>query len=207
MICIMFFDLWSFQQICLHVMVIHIFVCIILQMSRQIADCEEPGLNVDLRRHHGDNDQFKVFLEETEKYLTEYIGTPVHERRHSESLYLAKPISMKDLHQRIQERVPPSTPVPSVKWLRYQFQPRHPNTCRWEGPSLSSMWGLHRAFGAKALVIKIKCSFENYWIVHCLSFFIYIFQLNCYFSFFLKKMEPQDFKKTNFDCYLKLKCS
>ena len=196
-------------------MVIHIFFFgIILQMSRQIAarvrNDEKvilPWKFMTLRnekpRHHGDNDQFKVFFEETEKYLTEDIGTPVHERRHSESPYLAKAISMKDLHQRIQERVPPSTPVPSVKWLRYQFQPR----CRWEGPSLSSMWGLHRAFGAKALVSKIKCSFENYWIVHCLSFFIYIFQLNCYFSFFLKKMEPQDLKKTNFDCYLKLKCS
>ena len=58
---------------CLHVMVIHIFFGIILQMSRQIAarvrNDEKvilPWKFMTLRnekpRHHGDNDQFKVFL-------------------------------------------------------------------------------------------------------------------------------------------------
>ena len=92
--------------------------------------CEEPGINVDLRCQEKTttSDTFELFFKETEKHLSEDVGTPVHERRHSESLYLAKAISMKDLLRQVQAKLPSGTPTPSVKWLRYQFQPRHPNT-------------------------------------------------------------------------------
>ena len=48
-------------------------------------------------------------------------------------LYLAKAVSIKDLHKRVAERVPQGTAIPSVKWLRYQFQPINPraNTAKY----------------------------------------------------------------------------
>ena len=90
---------------------------------------EEPGINVDLRTQpkEKDSDAFECFFKETERYLQEEVGTPVQERRHTESLYLAKAISFNDLHKRICDRVPEGTPIPSKQWLRYQFQPKHPN--------------------------------------------------------------------------------
>ena len=98
-------------------------------------ECEDAAILVDLRNQPPENqtDTFKDFFAETEKYLSEEIGVACHERRHGEQLYLAKAVSIKDLHQRIKERVPPGTNVPSVKWLRYQFQPINPkaNTAKY----------------------------------------------------------------------------
>ena len=97
--------------------------------------CEDAGILVDLRNQSPEKkkDTFKEFFSETERYLAEDIGVACHERRHGEQLYLAKAVSIKDLHERIKERVPPGTNVPSVKWLRYQFQPINPraNTAKY----------------------------------------------------------------------------
>ncbi|XP_064646150.1 uncharacterized protein LOC135499336 [Lineus longissimus] len=86
---------------------------------------EDAGIMVDLRHQGPENrpDTFREFFEATEKYLAEDIGVACQERRHGEQLYLAKAVSLKDLHQRVKERVPADTNIPSVKWLRYQFQP------------------------------------------------------------------------------------
>lgn len=96
---------------------------------------EDASILVDLRHLPPDKkqDTFKVFFAETEKYLSEEVGVAVQERRHGEELYLAKAVSLKDLHQRIKERVPDDTAIPSVKWLRYQFQPLNPraNTAKY----------------------------------------------------------------------------
>jgi hypothetical protein len=83
----------------------------------------DAGILVNLRHQSPDKkvDTFKVFFEATEKYLAEDIGVACHERRHGQQLYIAKAISMKNLHQRVKERVPEGTNIPSVKWLRYQF--------------------------------------------------------------------------------------
>ena len=59
-------------------------------------------------------------------YLQEDIGVACHDRRHTEQLYVAKAVSFHDLHTIIESRVPEGTKIPSVKWLRYQFQPLNP---------------------------------------------------------------------------------
>jgi hypothetical protein len=89
---------------------------------------EDPGILVDLRHTSPDNkkDSFRPFFQECEKYLSEDVGVAVQERRHGEMLYLAKAISIKDLHMRVKERMPNDAKIPSVKWLRYQFQPMNP---------------------------------------------------------------------------------
>jgi len=89
----------------------------------------DEAIMVDLRQQNtGSKDsRFEEFFKETEKYLKEEVGVAVHERRHTQELYLAKAVSFRDLHARVKERVPEGTPAPSVKWLRYQFQPLNPN--------------------------------------------------------------------------------
>ena len=86
---------------------------------------EDPDIIVNLRHLLPDKkkDSFRDFFTETERYLSEDIVVAVQERRHGQQLYLAKAVSLKDLHQRVSERVPPGTNIPSVKWMRYQFQP------------------------------------------------------------------------------------
>ena len=93
----------------------------------EALSCEDPSIVYDLRHSSktGETDRFKVFFAETEKYLNDDVA--VHERRHNQQLYLAKATSVRDLHTRVKERVPEGTPVPSMKWLSYQFQPINPH--------------------------------------------------------------------------------
>lgn len=97
--------------------------------------CEDTEIMVNLRHQSPDTkkDTFRVFYETTERYLAEDIGVACQERRHGEQLYLAKAVSLKDLHQHVKDRVPADTKIPSVKWLRYQFQPINPlaNTAKY----------------------------------------------------------------------------
>ncbi|XP_028416153.1 uncharacterized protein LOC114539744 [Dendronephthya gigantea] len=90
---------------------------------------EDAGIIVDLRNVSPERkkDTFAQFFQETERYLSEDVGVTVNDRRHGEQLYLAKALSFTDLHKRVAERLPEGTPTPSVKWLRYQFQPLNPN--------------------------------------------------------------------------------
>lgn len=101
---------------------------------------EDPGIVVDLRHlpPNKKQDSFREFFAETERYLSEDIGVAVQERRHGQQLYLAKAVSLKDLHQRVRERVPPGSKIPSVKWMRYQFQPVNPraNTAKYYKESM-----------------------------------------------------------------------
>lgn len=94
----------------------------------------DPSIMVDLRHQSKEKEsQFEVFFKATENYLKEDVGIACHERRHNEELYLAKAVSFRDLHDRIKSKVPEGTPVPSIKWLRYQFQPINPfaNTAKY----------------------------------------------------------------------------
>lgn len=90
---------------------------------------EDSGILVDLRNQSPSTkkDKFAAFFEAAERYLSNDVGVACHDRRHGEQLYLAKAISFADLHKRVKELVPEGTAIPSVKWLRYQFQPIHPN--------------------------------------------------------------------------------
>ncbi|KAJ8043646.1 hypothetical protein HOLleu_10835 [Holothuria leucospilota] len=61
--------------------------------------CEDTEIMVN--RHQSPDkkkETFSVFFEATEKYLAEDIGVACQERRHGEQLYLAKAVSLKDLH-------------------------------------------------------------------------------------------------------------
>lgn len=90
--------------------------------------CEDTDILVDLRNQppKTTSDKFKLFFEETERYLSNDVGVACHDRRHGEQLYLAKAVSFSDLRRRVKELVPEGTEIPSVKWLRYQFQPLNP---------------------------------------------------------------------------------
>ena len=92
---------------------------------------EDPSIVVDLRYFPPSKkqDSFREFFAETERYLSEEIGVAVQERRNGQQLYLAKAVSLKDVHQMVTERVPPGRKIPSVKWLRCQFQPVNPRAC------------------------------------------------------------------------------
>ena len=70
--------------------------------------CEEPDILADLRHQPKErkSDTFTAFFKEAEKYLAEDVGVACQERRHGEQLYLAKAVSIRDLHDRVKERVP-----------------------------------------------------------------------------------------------------
>ena len=91
--------------------------------------CEDASILVDLRHQSPDvkKDSFSVFFEATDKFLKNDVGVACHDRRHGEQLYLAKAVSFRDLHRQVKEIVPQGTKIPSVKWLRYQFQPINPH--------------------------------------------------------------------------------
>jgi hypothetical protein len=99
---------------------------------------EDLGIVVNLRHLPPEKDSCRGFFGETERYLLEEIGVAVQERRQGQQLYLAKAISLKYLHQRVTERVPPGTIIPSVKWMCYQFQPLNPraNTAKYYKASM-----------------------------------------------------------------------
>jgi hypothetical protein len=69
--------------------------------------CEEPDILADLRHQPKErkSDTFTAFFKEAEKYLAEDVGVACQERRYGEQLYLAKAVSIRDLHDRIKERV------------------------------------------------------------------------------------------------------
>ena len=77
---------------------------------------EDAGILVDLR-HQGGNkkgDTFSAFFKATEEYLAEDVGVACQERRHGKQLYLAKSVSVKYLYQRVKERLPADTKIPSI---------------------------------------------------------------------------------------------
>ena len=97
---------------------------------KEALNSEDPGILVDLRQQPPDHkkDTYKVFFDAAASYIQEDVGVAVQERRHGNQLYLAKAVSFKALHKTIKGRVPEGTPIPSIKWLRYQAQPRYPNS-------------------------------------------------------------------------------
>lgn len=88
---------------------------------------EDDEIVADLR-HFNENtsNKFEVFFKAVETYLAD--KTAVQERRHTDITYLAKAISFRDLHSQVAKLVPEGTAIPSIQWLKYQFQPRHPRT-------------------------------------------------------------------------------
>ncbi|KAK3084947.1 hypothetical protein FSP39_021903 [Pinctada imbricata] len=88
---------------------------------------DDTDLLLDLRTLNGNNTdtKFGEFFNEMGKYFEEKIMA-VQERRHSDELYLPLSISVEDLREQIQKRVPQGTAIPSYETIRLQFMPHNP---------------------------------------------------------------------------------
>ncbi|KAK3095270.1 hypothetical protein FSP39_012504 [Pinctada imbricata] len=88
---------------------------------------DDTDLLFDLRTLNGNNTdtKFGEFFNEMGKYFEEKIMA-VQERRHSDELYLPLSISVEDLREQIQKRVPQGTAIPSSETIRLQFMPHNP---------------------------------------------------------------------------------
>lgn len=105
------------------------------QRIRIILELGDPEIVMDLRQNKGfKGTSFDEFWNEMECYFEENLLS-VHERRHSDILYLPSFISVRDLRETIIERLevcrnefPLSTNclVPSDRWISYQFCPKNP---------------------------------------------------------------------------------
>ena len=95
----------------------------------------DPEFLVDLRVNNaGRPEQYEVFLEECQKYISEEVETAVDDRRHDAAdvngdivTHLAAFLSVRDLYDQFAKRVPEGTPLPSKQWLRLQFWPQRKN--------------------------------------------------------------------------------
>ena len=92
-------------------------------------EMEEPGLVYDLRQiYSGRASQYDTFWERAKEFLEEDVGTAVDDRRHSQTVHLAKAISVRDLREQVMSRCPVGTPLPSEEYVRLQFLPTRKNT-------------------------------------------------------------------------------
>ena len=76
----------------------------------QILDEQDTDLIWDLRKgHSGRPEQFSVFLEQCQKYITSSVDTAVDERRHDAVqgedviTHLATALSVRDLHDKVKQ--------------------------------------------------------------------------------------------------------
>ena len=82
-----------------------------------------PGYTTDVLDYFGERQsQFEVFWQKAKEFL-EDVGTAVDDRTHSTVIYVAKAISVRDLCEKVVERCPPDTPIPSDEWICLQFSP------------------------------------------------------------------------------------
>ena len=101
------------------------------RITQAIMELEDPEIILDLRKNNGKvGSSYDDFWEELQHYLDEII-TPVNERRHGNTMYLPIAISIRDLRERICDRLakkfPNDTkPTPSDEWIRLQFWPKNP---------------------------------------------------------------------------------
>ena len=93
---------------------------------RQIIELEDPDIIADLRTLNSTTSQAKFdrFWSECEAVLNEEVGVAVDDRRHSEGTHLATAISIRDLWERVKQRLPADTAIPSQEWLRLHFWPK-----------------------------------------------------------------------------------
>ena len=93
------------------------------QRVQTMFDLEDASFVYDLRTHYGEKTKFDQFWACAKEYIEEEVGTAVDDRRHSTVVHTAKAISVRDLREKVVERCPPNTPVPSDEWIRLQFSP------------------------------------------------------------------------------------
>ena len=51
--------------------------------------------------------------------------TAVHERRHGETCFMARAISVRDVIEQVTSRCPEGTPIPSEAWVKFNFCPKN----------------------------------------------------------------------------------
>ena len=92
---------------------------------RLALDTEDPEIIYDLRHYNqGRPEKYQVFWEECKKYLNSSIDLAADERRHDTVTHLATALSVSDLHKQVSQQCPEGTPLPSEKWLLFQFWPK-----------------------------------------------------------------------------------
>jgi hypothetical protein len=94
------------------------------QRMRDFLDIDDTDVIADLRKNNGNPNatRFDVFWQDLSNYFEEQT-LAVHERRHSEFMYLPFALSVQDLVATIVKRLLAGTPIPSCEWVRLQFWP------------------------------------------------------------------------------------
>ena len=97
------------------------------QRLREALEMEDPNVIVDLRElNRGHSSKFAGFWDKMKAFL--YESSAVHERRHGETTFLAKSVSIRDLiNQNLISQICPGEPVPSEEWARLQFCHKNPH--------------------------------------------------------------------------------
>ena len=93
---------------------------------KQFIELEDSSVIKDLRTLNSATGRakFDCFWLECDTVLNEEIDTAVDDRRHNEITHLANALSVRDLFERVSQRVPEGTPLPSPEGLRLQFWPK-----------------------------------------------------------------------------------
>ena len=87
---------------------------------------EDSDIIVDLREGRAEGQMKYVFWSKCEEFLQEC--TAVQERRHGETCFMARAISVRDLIDQVSSRCPEGTPIPSEAWVKYNFYPKNPRS-------------------------------------------------------------------------------
>ena len=92
---------------------------------RLALDTEDPEVIYNLRYYNQCRpEKYQVFWEECKKYLNSFIDLAADERRDDTVTHLATALSMSDVHKQVSQQFPEGTPLPSEKWLLFQFWPK-----------------------------------------------------------------------------------
>lgn len=69
--------------------------------------------------------KFNKLWSTAKEFLEGGIGTAVDDRRHTQTVHVAKAISVRDFTQQVKQICPPNTPIPCDELVRLQFVPAH----------------------------------------------------------------------------------
>ena len=89
-------------------------------------ELQDPDLVFDLRElNEGRHVQYDRFYEAARAYIERNALQAADDRRHGTTCHMALAMSVRDFRDRVAETLPEGTPVPSAKWLAFQFQPKN----------------------------------------------------------------------------------
>ena len=69
----------------------------------------------------GQQSKLNTFWTKAKEFIEEDAGTAVDDRRHSSVMHVAKAILVRDLREKVVEKCPSDTPVPSDERIHLQF--------------------------------------------------------------------------------------